>query len=133
MEYDDALQRGLRAAVITLRARSGRRRPSPALHAGFPDGSFVSFEPPGDGLDHALRTDLVGALIARGRGESALVWLTRAGLPLWHDHDAAWTLPAVAAWAEVGEDARFVVVTPRGWYAPVTGHGRRWRRPREHS
>ena len=137
MEYDAALDRALRAAVISLRARSARRRPPPVLHAGFPEGALVTVDAHqcGDATawDHGLRTEIASALISAAGARCALVWLTRPGMPIWHDQDAAWTGPVRAAWAEHGvADGRFAVVTPRGWYDPISGAGRRWRRPREH-
>jgi hypothetical protein len=37
----------------------------------------------------------------------------------------------VAAFAEVGEDATFVVVTRHGWADPRSGVGRTWKRIRQ--
>lgn len=120
-------------AVIELRRRFGKSRPPFALHAGDPGGSSVQMLVDEPDLDHWLRTEVVSALI-RGAGPTCvLVWLTRAGLPRWHDQDAAWVSPVLMAWGETRSAARFVVVTPRGWYAPLTGQRRQWRRPREHS
>ena len=60
---------------------------------------------PVHGTDHALRADLMGALLARSRDpEPHLVWLTRPGELLPHDVDLAWLAAARTAWAEAGRD-----------------------------
>ena len=103
MDLDARLQDRLRSAVIDLRRGTGRRRPPPVLYAGLPRGRSRSCPLAEVELDAALRTDLAGALIAAAGTACPLVWLSRAGLPDWHDLDAAWTGPIRTAWAERGE------------------------------
>lgn len=126
------LRAGLRLEVVALRSR-GRGLPAPELHAGVPGGPRETFAPgPDVVLDHALRTEVAGALlgVALRRSPAPALWLTRGRVPEWHDEDAAWLGPAVTAYAELGLAPRFLVVTPVGWYDPRTGRGRVWRRPR---
>lgn len=99
VDHDSTFEDGLRAAVIELRRRSGKSRPPLALHAGDPGGRSVHLLVGEQDLDHWLRAEVVSALL-RGAGPTcALVWLTRAGLPRWHDQDAAWVSPVLMAWA----------------------------------
>lgn len=133
VDVDRPLARALRAEVIKLRADWARRRPPAVLHAGFPGGRLISFGPVEEDADHGLRTDIAATLIGNAGPGCALVWLTRSGIAQWHDDDARWTSPICAAWAELGRQAKFAVVTPRGWYSPTTGQGRTWRRAREHT
>ena len=80
--------------------------------------------------DHALRCDLVAAMVA-GCGEvDPLVWLTRPGDLDREDLDVAWAAATRAAAAEAGRPWSCVVVTRRGWCDPVTGEGRTWQRLR---
>ena len=131
---DRELRAGLRLEVVALRSR-GRGTPVPALHAGRPGGAretYVAGHAFGRALDHALRTEVAGALLERAlrRSPTPALWLSRGRVPQWHDDDAAWFGPVVAAYGELGLPPRFLVVTPRGWYDPRTGRVRTWRRPR---
>lgn len=126
------LESQLRSTVIGVRRQWGKRRMPLVLTAGVLGGLSCTVEVDPEGWDHALRVEVTSALIDSAGPACALVWLTRAGLPQWHGHDAAWVSPVLSAWSERGERGRFVVVTPRGWYDPVTGRGRQWRRPRQH-
>jgi hypothetical protein len=132
----------LRAAVLGFRETERRRRPPPTLHVGLPPRPSVSFvQQPGASQDAALATDVVGALLQRSRreagdlagGSAPLAWLTRAGSLGVHDADVLWSGATRAAYAEVGLEPTFVVVTRDGWVDPVTGVGREWRRLRRRS
>jgi len=124
----------LRATVLAFKAGEQRRTFAPALHIGAPGGPAVRHDLRTDEvLDHALRTEVVAALLLRCRplASTPTVWLTRPGEPVWHDLDAAWLPPAMAAYAEAGLPLTFVVVTRHGWYDPRSGLTRRWRRLRD--
>lgn len=122
----------LRSAVAA-HAGQERRRTFPALvHAGRPGGPEAVFghlrsDRP---LDHALRTDVVEALLRRCGPAVPLVWLTRPGDLGLHDEDLAWAAACRSARAETGRPRRFVVVTRHGWHDPSTGAARTWRRLR---
>lgn len=143
-----ARARLLRQAVLQ-HARTEHRRQFPALlHVGRPDGSETvrPAAPEEDGdSDLALRVEVLAAMLRRvgalpdpddvaapSPGLSGpLVWLTRRGVLELEDVDAAWLSATRAAAAELGvEDLALVVVTRDGWWEPVTGSGRRWRRLR---
>jgi len=120
----------LRLAVWHLRRDEDRRQFPPRLHVGTPGTARqVDFEElPRDRLDAALRAEIAGALLSRAfeYGARPAAWLTRAGELTTHDADLAW----LAAGAEVGLPAPFVVVTPRGWYDPRSSARQAWRRLR---
>lgn len=118
----------LRRLVLDLIAQ-GRHRTFPSLvHVGRP-GRHRSLAAADLG-DHALRTDVLAALLASADG-APLVWLTRPGDPVVEDGDQAWSRAVRAASAEVGRPTAFVVVTRHGWADPAHGHGRTWRRLRD--
>lgn len=126
--------RALRAAVLAFKAGEPRRVFAPVLRVGEPAGRAVSHEVRShEALDHALRTEVVAALLLRARplAGAPVVWLTRPGEPAWHDVDAAWLPAAETAYAEAGVPLTFVVVTRQGWYDPRSGLTRRWRRLRD--
>jgi hypothetical protein len=128
----------LRRAALALRAGERRRRFPATVHVGDPDGAEEAFAfAAGDPDDHALRTDVLAALLShagrrRGRhGHPApLVWVTRPGPLELQDDDAAWLAAARAAGAEAGLPLVFVVVTREGWWDPRSGLRRVWRRLR---
>ena len=132
---DPRLHACLRRAVFDHALNEPRRAFPALLHVGVPGGRAAVFAPePGDVLDHALRTDVVAALLRRMRGRGApepLVWLTRAGDLDLQDVDAAWLAATRAAAAEGGAPVAMVVVTRHGWVDPRTGVCRQWKRLRE--
>jgi hypothetical protein len=87
---------------------------------------------PGDDADHALRTDVVAALLRRTTrpGVEPVLWLTRPGPLDLQDEDAAWLAAARAATGEAGRALTMVVVTRKGWRDPRSGVQRTWRRLR---
>lgn len=124
----------LRGAVLSFRAGERRRVFAPVLHVGDPAGRHVSYDVRADeALDHALRVEVVAALLLRSRSltEDPVVWLTRPGELASHDVDAAWLPAAEAAYAEAGLPLTLVVVTRSGWYDPRSGLTRRWQRLRQ--
>ncbi len=124
------LQRLLRRAVLDLAAERRRRFP-PALHVGVPGGSTQTFEPGEESLDHALRVDVIEALVrSLGRSPgSPLVWLTRPGPLRLEDADLDWLGATRTASEELAVGSRFVVVCRQAWVDPVSGVGRSWQRP----
>lgn len=130
-------RRTLRAAVLQHATGEHRRRHLPLVHVGRP-GAHECVVPaiPADGEpdDHALRTDVLAALLRRvGDCEPApgpLVWLTRAGDLDLQDVDAAWLAAARAAASEADVDLTMVVVDRHGWRDPRTGLQQHWVRLR---
>ncbi len=128
----------LRAAVLGLvDARPGRRF-DPVLHAGRP-GLAVHHPDPGPptvraapGDDPGVRADLALALLRRALAlhPRPLVWLTRPGELSVHDDDLRWLHPTSWAAGALGLPVGLVVVTPRGWFDPVSDVRREWRRIR---
>ena len=132
-----ALLAVLRRAVVEHVRAEPRRTYPPLLHVGWPGSREEVFPAAADEpLDHALRCDVVAALLRRGRnrapvdGAVPLVWLTRPGILVAGDVDQEWVAPARAAYAEAGAALTLVVVTKRGWHDPRSGVRREWRRVR---
>lgn len=129
-----ALRHGLRAVVFELLALGRVRRFPATLSVGVPGGERVVWriDPPDHDEDHALRAEIVGALLLRARdlSDAPVCWLTRPGVPQWHDLDAAWLAPAASACAEAGVPLTWVVVTRHTWWDPRSDLSRRWLRPR---
>ena len=76
----------LRRAVADHAARERRRVHPPLLHVGWPGGPEDVFAVgPDEELDHALRSDVVAALLHTARrhapvaGAVPMLWLTRSG------------------------------------------------------
>lgn len=120
----------LREAVRRHAATEHRRRFAPVLHVGRPGVRERTAPASLASSDHALRIDLVAALVACSADPEPLVWLTRSGDLSREDLDAAWSSAARAAGGEAGRHLRCLVVTRHGWRDPVTGGGRTWRRIR---
>lgn len=123
----------LRRAVLDHTVSERRRAYPPLLHVGVPGGiEEVVAADPDDVLDHALRADIVAALLRRTRrpGFVPLLWLTRPGPLELQDVDAQWLGSARTASAEAGVGLTLVVVTRRGWSDPRTGVRREWQRLR---
>lgn len=125
-------ERRARAAVLDL-ARTEVRRVHPTLvRVGDPCGD-VDVVPEDPAWDHALRTDLLAALLWRRHEQDPLVWLTRTGDLAWQDVDQRWYAAFLAASDETGVGAQLLVVTRHGWHDPATGATRTWRRIRDRS
>jgi hypothetical protein len=132
---------GRSAALVLRRAvldhvRIERRRHFPALlHVGVPGGAEEVFATePDEPLDHALRADVIAALLQRARrrhGTAPMLWLTRPGPLELQDVDAAWLAAARTATAEAGVGLTLVIVTRRGWLDPRSDVRREWKRLRQ--
>lgn len=127
------LHRLLRRAVLEHASSERRRVFLPLLHVGVPGGVEAVFAVRDDDpSDHALRCDVVAAMVRRARrpGPAPMVWLTRAGDLETQDVDAAWLASARAAFGELGLPLLMVLVTRHGWRDPRSGAQRTWRRLR---
>jgi hypothetical protein len=123
----------LRRAVLDHAISERRRTFAPLLHVGSPGGAQAVFAlGPDEPADHALRTDVLAALLRRTTlpGRPPLVWLTRPGDLDLQDVDAAWLAAARSACAEAGLPLTMVVVTRHGWRDPRSGTSRTWKRLR---
>ncbi|QZY27881.1 hypothetical protein [Nocardioides coralli] len=120
------LREAVRRHVIAER----RRRFAALVHVGRPGGREWSTAAPLHGSDHALRSDVMAALLGLVGDRPHLVWLTRPGELTQHDLDAAWLSAAASAYAEADRDLSWVVVTRRGWWDPRSGTRRVWQRMR---
>lgn len=130
---DRAVQRLLRQAVVDHVRAERRRVFAPVLHVGVPGVRSSRFEvETGTALDHALRTDVVEAMLrpAVAKGVVPLVWLTRRGDLTPHDVDNDWTAAVGQAGGELGVALGLVVVTRHSWHDPRTGVRRTWKRIR---
>ncbi len=135
----DAVAAAWREEVRRLVDARPRKHFAGRLHVGRAGGPSVDDTPPDRaGLDAALRTDLLDALLQRwsesatGRASphAPVLWWVRPGVPERHDDDVAWLAAARAACAQRTLRRTFVVVTRVGWYDPETEVGRRWTRVR---
>lgn len=127
----------LRRAVADHAAGERRRVYPPLLHVGWPGGRQDVFATdPGDRLDHALRCDVVAAMLRVARRHAPvtdavpMLWLTRSGPLSIGDVDLAWLAAARAACAEAGVGLTMVVVTRKGWFDPRSEVRREWQRLR---
>lgn len=136
-QLDAHLHQALRRAVFDHAVNEPRARFPARLHLGTPGGAVVVQAVTGEAADHALRVDLVAAMLTRLGDDDApdvLVWLTRPGdLEPVQDADQEWLAAAVQAFAELGRELVFVTVTRRGWRDPRSGASRRWVRMRRRS
>lgn len=125
----------LRRAVLDHATAEGRRTFPATLHVGVPGRVEAAFTlAPGEEADHALRVDVVAAMLRRTqrRGATPLVWFTRAGnLAELQDADLAWCAATRAAGAELGRHLPYVVVNRRSWRDLRSGVGREWQRLRQ--
>ena len=122
----------LRHLVVEHKAAERRHRFPAVLHLGGPgrpDAGRVE-ESEGD-LDHALRCDVLEAMLRRAPPATLMTWLTRpGGLEELQDVDLAWLRVVAAVNGETGRSLPYVVVTREGWLDPRSGVGRTWRRLR---
>jgi hypothetical protein len=127
-----AAQALLRRLVVEHKATERRHRFPAVLHLGGPGRPEVGRvdESVAD-LDHALRCDILEAMLRRAPGGAVMCWLTRPGGLEVQDVDLAWLRVVTAANGETDRDLPYVVVTRHGWRDPQSGVGRRWVRLRE--
>jgi hypothetical protein len=128
---DRHTHRVLRAATLELVEGESRHRFPTVIHAGEPGRSVRHVDDPRV-ADDGLRADVAVALLRRASALSPrpFLWLTRPGELSPHDDDLRWLGPTSWAGAALGSPVRLVVVTRRGWFDPVTGVRREWRRLR---
>lgn len=131
---DRDTHRVLRAAVLELVQAEPRRRSGfpTVVHAGAPGCSLRHVEAP-PLPDAGLRADVVLTLLRGAPGSRPHLWLTRPGELSPHDDDLRWLGPAQWAASALGLPVGLVVVTRRGWFDPVSGVRREWRRLRRRS
>jgi len=128
---DRPVQQLLRRAVIDHARIERRKNFPPVLHVGVPGIRSRRFEIDAP-LDHAMRTDIVEAMLrpALDKRVVPLLWLTRRGDREPHDVDGAWSAAVHAAGGELGLALGLVIVTRRSWHDPRTGVHRTWKRIR---
>lgn len=121
----------LRAATLELLDVEARRHFPSVLHAGVPGRTARHCDDPRT-TDPGLRADVVLALLrhAAALTPRPYLWLTRPGELSTHDEDLRWLGPAAWATSALGTHTPLVVVTRRGWFDPVSGVRREWRRLR---
>jgi hypothetical protein len=127
----------LRRLVLEHKGAERRLRFPPVLHLGGPGrpeaGRVV--EDPAVGLDHALRCDVLAAMLKRAgaadRDRPLMTWLTRPGSLEVQDVDLAWLRAVTAVNGETDRALAYVVVTREGWRDPRSGAGRTWQRLRQ--
>jgi hypothetical protein len=129
---DRTVQQLLRRAVVDHALQERRKVYDPVLHVGLPGVKARRFEV-ADPLDHALRTDVVEAMLrpAVEKRVVPLLWLTRRGDRTPQDVDHAWSAAVRAAGGELGLALGLVVVTRHSWHDPRTGVHRAWKRIRQ--
>lgn len=132
----NGLERLLRRAVLDHATSESRRVFDPSVHVGVPGLVTTRFELPAEleaTLDHALRVDVLEAMVRRVRrpGPPPLVWVTRRGPLDLSDADLAWLAATGTAAAELATSLPMVIVERHGWRDPRTGVGRTWRRLRQ--
>jgi hypothetical protein len=133
------LARRLRRLVYDHAVSERRHRYRPQLHVGHPGGVEEVFAVrPDEPLDHALRADVVAAMVRRwrlrtGTVEAPLVWLLRPGELELQDVDACWLAASRQAFAEAGLPLTYVVANRHGWLDPRSGLARTWVRMRRRS
>jgi hypothetical protein len=129
----------LRRLVLEHKAGERRHRFPAVLHLGGPGRPEAGRVVEEDGLDHALRCDILEAILKnaerraaqRGGPRPLMTWLTRSGSLDTQDVDLAWLRAVTAVNAEGGRSLPFLVVTREGWRDPRSGVGRTWQRLRE--
>jgi hypothetical protein len=131
----------LRRLVLEHKAAERRHRFPAVLHLGGPGrpeaGRIVEDHagPDPERLDHALRCDVLEALLKRATrtdpGRPLMTWLTRPGTLEVQDLDLEWLRAVTRVNAETDRALPFLVVTRDGWRDPASGVERRWRRLRQ--
>jgi hypothetical protein len=124
----------LRLEVGRLRRRETRRAFDSAVYVGALDGGRDSFVLPLRDvpvIDSGMRTDIVGALLARTDPAWRTLWLVRPGHPEQHDADLAWAGAAHRAFSLHDRPLEACyVITRYGWLDLGSGRSRTWKRLR---
>jgi hypothetical protein len=121
----------LRRLVVEHKAAERRRCFPAVLHLGGPGRPEVGRVDESEShVDHALRCDVLEALLRRARDGALMTWLTRPGELAEQDVDLRWLRAVAAVNAELGRSLPYVVVTREGWRDPMSGACRSWRRLR---
>ena len=122
----------LRRLVTEHKAAERRRRFPAALHLGGPGRPEAGLvDESSDTFDHALRCEVLSALLRRAVVVPLMAWLTRPGTLEVQDVDLAWLRAVAAVNAETEHCLPYVVVTRAGWRDPRSGAGRTWARLRQ--
>ncbi|MEO6509659.1 MAG: hypothetical protein ABIO16_01625 [Nocardioides sp.] len=129
----------LRRLVLEHKAAERRHRFPTVLHLGGPGRPEAGRVVEGEALDHALRCDILEALLKDAERKAArlaadrrplLTWLSRPGSLEVQDADLAWLRAVRAVNGETDRSLPFLVVTRDGWRDPQSGVGRTWQRLR---
>lgn len=125
----------LRSAVLELRESEPRLRFPARVHAGVPGRARVHELAPGDPSDAGHRAEIALALLHAAARDvpRPYAWLSRPGDLTVEDLDLVWG--SAVRWAAGALDGTtdLVVVTRGGWFDPVSGVRREWRRLRRHA
>jgi hypothetical protein len=122
----------LRRLVLDHRATERRHRFPAVLHLGGPGSLEAGRVDESEAvLDHALRCDVLEAMLRRAPAGPLMTWLTRPGDLQVQDVDLAWLRAVAAVNGETGRSLPYLVVTREGWRDPWSGVHRSWRRLRE--
>ena len=123
----------LRGAVLELRESEPRTRFAARVHAGVPGRARVHLLDRGPD-DAGHRAELALALLHAAARDvpRPYVWLARPGDLVVEDADLVWGSAVRWAAGALGSPTDLVVVTRSGWFDPVSGVRREWRRLRRH-
>jgi len=121
----------LRRLVLDHKAAERRRRFPAVLHLGAPGRPESGrVDESAAALDHALRCDVLEAMLRRATVGPLMTWLTRPGDLDVQDVDLAWLRAVATVNAETGRLLPYLLVTREGWLDPASGVCRTWRRVR---
>ncbi|CAA9372901.1 MAG: hypothetical protein AVDCRST_MAG32-877 [uncultured Nocardioides sp.] len=125
----------LRSAVLELRESEPRLRFSARVQAGVPGRARVHRIAQDDPTDAGHRAEIALALLHAAARDTPrpYVWLSRPGDLTVEDLDLVWGSAVRWAAGALGAATDLVVVTRGGWFDPVSGVRREWRRLRRHT
>ena len=134
MTPETGLLAHLRREVGLLRQRETRRVFDTVVYVGTLGAerdSFVVRAADLPGIDGAVRTDIVSALLERTPEPHRTLWLARAGSPDTYEQDLAWLAAARTAFAMHARPLTgCFAITRYGWRDVLTGESRIWKRLR---
>ncbi len=124
----------LRAAVLELRESEPRVRFPSRIQAGVPGRARLHLLDGRGPRDAGHRAEVALALLHAAARDvpDPYVWLSRPGDLTVEDVDLDWGSAVRWAAAALGGSVDLVVVTRAGWFDPVSGVRREWRRLRRH-